>query len=619
MCRLRFLTRFLVGNAVLLFLWGCGGGETREQADTLDPNRGDQRTDPHARPEGAMVVPTASGIYGGRYVATVRQDPKTWNALIANEVSTTDITGGMLFEPLTAFNNKTHETEPALAESWERSEDGLEWIFHLRKGHLWSDGQPLTADDVLFTVEILYDEEVHPAAVELCQSGGEPFQFEKIDDHTIRIRLAKPYGPFLNVVGSFYIVPKHKLEAAYRAGDFVSSYGVDTPGEDLVTSGPWMLAEYVPQQKVVLKPNPHYYKFDPEGNRLPYLNEVVYLIVPDQNAEVVKFQSAESDEIYFRAEDYADLKDGEEAGNYTVYDLGMEMSNQMIWFNLNTRRNPKTGEPYVSSEKAAIFNDLNFRKAVAHAVDRRAISKTVYFGLAEPLFGPIPPVNKKWYCEDIHRYPLDLDKARQILEEAGYVDRDGDGVRENAAGTPIAFNLLTAVDNKERIAMGNILADDFSKIGIRCTLTPTDFNTLVTKVASSYDYDASLLGLTGGVPPDPIMSQNVFKSSGTTHFWNPKQESPATAWEARVDSLMNAQISMADPVERKAVFDEVQRIITANLPMIYTVSRPGLMAIRNKFTGLQPTVLRPWNLWESETLSYDPQKARRILGLAQEG
>jgi peptide/nickel transport system substrate-binding protein len=234
--------------------------------------------------------------------------------------------------------------------------------------------------------------------------------------------------------------------------------------------------------------------------------------------------------------------------------------------------------------------------------------------MAEPLYGPIPPVNKKWFYDGIVRYPYNLERAQQILDEAGYTDRDGDGIRETADGTPLSFNVLTNADNRERIAMGNILKDDLARVGIQCTFTPTEFNSVITKLRESYDYDAILLGLTGGIPPDPIMSANVFKSSGKTHFWNPEQPTPSTAWEASVDSLMNAQIAMTDPVERKATFDRVQRIMTENTPMIYLVSRPGFIAIRNRFTGLQPTVLRAWVLWRSDTVSYDPQGARREAG-----
>jgi peptide/nickel transport system substrate-binding protein len=275
----------------------------------------------------------------------------------------------------------------------------------------------------------------------------------------------------------------------------------------------------------------------------------------------------------------------------------------MIWFNLNPRTNPDTGKPFVDPVKLSWFTDLEFRKAVAHSLDRTSIANTVFFGMAEPLYGSIPSANKKWYNPNVAKYEYDLDRSREILERAGYRDADGDGVREDAKGNPLAFILLTNADNKERSMMGNIVADDFSKIGIKCTLSLVEFNSVITKLRESYDYDAILLGLTGGVPPDPIMSSNVFKSSGKTHFWNPEQESPGTAWEKEVDDLMNAQMVSMDDAERKRIFDRVQEIMGENLPMLYTVNRTGLIAIRDKFEGATPTVLRPWVLWRSETIS----------------
>ena len=313
-------------------MMGCGG-DGGEESQELDPNRGVVREDPHPRVEDALVVTGLTGIYGGRYVSAARQDPKTWNVLTGNETSTSDITNYVLFEGLVTYNHITQESEASLAKSWDQSPDGLEWTFHLRRGLRWSDGHPLNADDVIFSSEILYDDVIHPSASDLCKVNGVPFRFEKIDDVTVRITLPSPYGPFLNVIGSVYIMPKHKLEEAYRSGDFESTYGVDSDQSEIVTSGPWMLNEYVPQQKVVLKPNPYYFKYDAAGNRLPYLDELVYLSVPDQNAEVLKFQGGESDQVYFRAEDYALLKDGEEAGDYTVYNLGIEMGTQFLWFN----------------------------------------------------------------------------------------------------------------------------------------------------------------------------------------------------------------------------------------------------------------------------------------------
>ena len=159
------------------------------------------------------------------------------------------------------------------------------------------------------------------------------------------------------------------------------------------------------------------------------------------------------------------------------------------------------------------------------------------------------------------------------------------------------------MDKHERVAMATHVADDLAKIGIRCTPTPLEFNAVTTNLGKTYDYEAAVLGLSGGVPPDPVMSQNVFKSSGRMHFWNPEQKSPATPWEARIDSLMAAQVATNDDRARKAAFDEVQRIVAENLPMIFIVSRPGFLAVRNKFTGLRPNILRPWVLWRGEEVS----------------
>ncbi len=593
---------------VLGSLAGCGGGDGPETAV-----RGAARPDTLARPEDAMVLEGVNGVYGGRFVATLRSDPKTWNIMVANETSTSDITNNRLFQALTGFNNVTQENEPALAKSWERSDDGLTWTFHLRRGLRWSDGVPLTADDVVFTAEVLYDEDIHTSTADLCSVDGEPFRFEKVDDTTVKVHLPEPYGPFLTVLGSVYILPRHKLEAAYREGTFESAYGLSTPVSEIVTSGPWRVAEYEPQQKVVLAPNPYFYKYDEAGHRLPYLDRLVYIVVPDQNTEILKFQSGESDRIYFRAEDYAQMKEGEETGGYTVIDLGMEMGSHFFWFNQKSGKNPATGKPFVDPVKAAWFGDLQFRRAVAHAVDRESMARMVYFGLADPLYGPVPPANKLWYNDDIVKPMYDLDEARRLLENAGYRDRDGDGVREDRDGHPISIVLYTAADNQERIALANILVDDLGRIGIRCTLSPIDFNSLITRLRETFDYGCILLGLTGGVPPDPIMSANVFRSSGRTHFWNPEQKTPATPWEARIDSLMNAQVAMFDPAERKKCFDEVQRIVSEEVPAVYAVSRRGLLAVRNDFAGLRPSVLRPWLLWSSETISYDPERARREM------
>lgn len=586
-------------------LAACGGSGTEKSPAAA------ARPDPHPRPEDAIVRAGVEGVHAGRYVSTVRSGPKTWNPLVSNETSTTNFTSGPLFRSLVFYNYRTQENEPWLAKGWEVDEAGTTWTFRLRRGLRWSDGAPLTAADFMFTVEAMFDTSLNSAVADLAKVDGRPPRFSAPDEHTILVRLEQPYAALLNVMGSIYVLPKHVLEPAYRAGTFESSYGVNTPPAEIVTSGPWMLAEYVPQEKVVLRPNPHYFVFDEAGRRLPYLDELVYRVVPDQNTEVLTFQGGGSDEIYFRPEDYASMKAGEAAGDYTVYDLGMEMGNNFLWFNLKDGSPPGSAKPFVDPAKRAIFSDVRFRRAISHAVDRDGIVRTVYFGLGEPLYGPIPPVNQKWHNPDIPRYPYDLEAAGRLLDEMDLVDRDGDGRREDAAGTPAAFTLLVQADNRERQAMASVLREDLKKIGVDMTVSSVDFNTMVSLLRTTFDYDAMLLGLTGGVPPDPSQSANVFKSSGRTHFWNPEQASPATAWEARIDSLMNEQIVQMDEGIRKGIFDRVQTIMAEQQPAVYLASRRGFLAVRNRFVNLQPSVLRQWVLWESETVSVDPARAPR--------
>ncbi|NNF08231.1 MAG: hypothetical protein HKN21_15820, partial [Candidatus Eisenbacteria bacterium] len=229
--------RGLVSSFLLsltLGIYGCsGGGESQGQeasskADLTELAKVLTREDPHPRPEGARVYEDAKGVYGGRYVSTVRIDPKTWNTIMANEASSTTFTSGILYESLVGFDNYTQERKAVQAERWELSEDGKTWTFYLRKGLRWSDGAPLTADDVIFTSQLVYDEEIHPSVAELAKAGGENYKYNKIDDHTVQISTAEPVANFLNVVGSIYTMPKHILEESFKNGTFSSVYGVDT-------------------------------------------------------------------------------------------------------------------------------------------------------------------------------------------------------------------------------------------------------------------------------------------------------------------------------------------------------------------------------------------------------
>jgi peptide/nickel transport system substrate-binding protein len=152
-----------------------------------------------------------------------------------------------------------------------------------------------------------------------------------------------------------------------------------------------------------------------------------------------------------------------------------------------------------------------------------------------------------------------------------------------------------------------MLVEDLRKIGIDVQFTPQDFNAIITAVQQTFDYDAMLLGGTGGVPPDPVMMVNTLKSSGRMHYWNPNQPKPSTAWEAEIDSLVDAQMKINDHAERKRHMDRVQEIFAEEVPAIYTVSKKGFVAVRNRVKNARPSIFRPWAVWNADELYVDPK------------
>jgi peptide/nickel transport system substrate-binding protein len=542
------------------------------------------------------------GQSGGALVLATISGPKTFNPLVARETSSTDILGRM-FDSLVTMDNETQEVRPALAKTWEHSPDGLAWTFHLRRGLRWSDGHPLTADDVVFTFrDVVYNPDIPTDISDILKVGGAPFAVTKTDSLTVQVELPGVYAPFLTFFGGVSIVPAHTLRGFVTSGDFESAYGVGTPPAQLVCSGPFVLETFRAGERTVLGRNPYYWRADSTGTRLPYLERIVFLIVRDMDAQLLKFQAGETDVLDgVRSEDYALLVAGEAAGDYAVHNRGPSLGQLFVWFNLNPGTNPVTGDPLVDPVKQAWFRQDVFRRAMAHAIDKRGIIETVYLGLAEPQWGNESPGNALWYDPDVPRYPFDLVAADRLLRSIGLVDRDGDGVREGPEGHRVSFTLITNTGNTVREAIASILRADWAKVGVEVNIRPVEFNLVVTKIDETYDYEACLLGLTGG-DLDPASGMSVWLSSGRMHQWYPRQPEPATSWEARIDSLMEAQVKTLDVAARRTMYNEVQRLIAQHAPYLFLVRGHVLIAVRDRFRNLRPTILRHHTLWNADEI-----------------
>ncbi len=603
--------------SLALALTGCGGGGEKfagSNAATANGTPGVKAsTDTEASGQKVVEPPSKPGKYGGTLTDAFFSDPKTFNFWAAAEQSSYSAVGPLL-DTFIGRNSYTQQWEGRLAELPRVSADNKTFTFTLKPGLKWSDGEPLTADDVIFTMDLIYDPKVQTNMREgmlLDAPDGKggfkrvPLQYKKLDERTVQFTFPAPYAPAREIL-SFSIAPKHKLEAAYRAGQpnttqFNSTWGVNVNVKDLVSCGPWILESYVPGQRLVYKRNPNYWKKDKQGRPLPYLDTYVNLIVPDLNTITLKFRSGETDLVSeIQHTDFPGFKRGEKAGNYTTFNLGPSETTNFVSFNQNPRSVVAKRQPALIKA----FRDVRFRQAVAYAINRKRIIDQVYLGLASPLYGAMTPANKQFYNADVAKYPYDVAKAKALLLAMGMKDGDGDGVLE-LDGQNIKFNILTNVQNSQRKVMVAIIADNLRQVGLGVTFTPIDGNTMFGKIDTKpqpgkpyppFDWQAALYGFGGG-GVDPHNGRNIWTSSGNLHSWNPYQDKPDTKWEAEVDTIFREAAQEMNEAKRKAMYARWQQIVAQQQPLVYLVTPDVLGAVRNKFGNLKPsnTAGLAWN------------------------
>lgn len=586
----------IVGATLLLLclLWGaCQSPGAPGRMAPVAPNP------PFAgqAPEDALRGEAEPGRYGGTLALALAQNPRSFNPILASETSTFMVINQVVYKALTDYDNREQRDVPGLAKSWEATPDGLNWTFHLRRGIRWSDGAPFNADDALFTFRVTCDARIAAAGRDLlAQSDDSCPVIEKVDDYTIRFRLKEPNALFLGAVGGTLLIPRHKWEGAYRAGQFNQTMLLDAAPQEIVGLGPYRVQSFVTDQRVVLERNPHYWKVDRAGNRLPYLDRVVFAIVPDVNAEVLKFQQGETDMLWGISPETVELlKRDEQKGDYKVHDLGPSFNTEFLVFNQDTRR-------YKDRVKLKWFREPRFRQAVSFAIDREALIAAVFLGYATPIYGYTSPANKRWHTEEIPKYPHNPEKARALLREIGIEDRNGDGKLEDAAGNPVRFTINTNANRAARVNIGTLIKDQLARIGMEVRFQPLDFNLLIDRLAATRDFDAIVLGWQAAVPPDPINNKNALLPGGSNYAAFPGQKAPFTEWETRLQTLLLENARSSDPARRQQSFAAAMRIWSEFLPEIDLVAAKSLVAARNRFGNFKPSPLANYTYWNVDEL-----------------
>jgi len=555
-----------------------------------------------------LLVTAEEGKPGGRVVASLRADPKTLNPATAVDLPSKELIA-LLSSDLVHINLRTRRTEPGLAKSWKASADGRHYTFELRRGLSFSDGHRFDADDVLFSFKVYLDEKVHSPQRDLLLVGGKPIQVRKLGPYRVAFDLATPYATGERLFDSVAILPRHRLEHAYDAGAISKAWSPATAPAEIAGLGPFRLKQYTPGERIVLERNPYYFKADTSGNRLPYLDEIAFLVVPTEDAEVIRFASGDLDVLErISAENYAALLPDQGVRSYRLEDLGAGFEYDFLFFNLNRLGANELPE---IRRKQQWFRRDEFRQAVSLAVDRDAIVRLVYQGRATPLWGQVTPGNKPWVDQAVPHPAQSMEKASALLRSIGF-RRKPDGTLVDAEGKPVEFSILVNPSNAQRTKIAALVADDLGKIGMRVRVVSLEFQALMTRVLNSLDYEASILGLVGGDGPNPEI--NVWTSNGGTHLWAQREIRPLPPWQGEIDRLMQRQTAILNFRKRKQAYDRVQELIAAHDPVVCLVSPNVLVGAKASLGGTQPSVMRNYLLWNAEHLFWEPTRATRAPG-----
>lgn len=485
---------------------------------------------------------------GGTVTIPIVADP-TLNPWHPNSYIESLLINRVLFDGLTK-PGKNLAPAPDLATSWETSKDGLSWTFQLRSGVTWHDGKPFTADDVAYTFnEIVLRKE-------LGANGSSYFKaVDKVEvtgPQRVVFRLKRPFAALPAYLAyNAGILPKHIFEG--KDPWTLTSFNKETP----VGTGPFKIGKYTSGQSVELVANPDYF------GGAPYLDRLVFKVVADPNSQIA--QALSNDLSIMILDNKAAVDRVKGAKNVTVYPVSLT---QFYWLALH-QTNP-------------LFNDVKVRQAMAYALDRQTMINTIDRGYATVANGPISPALKAYYNPDVIKYKYNVQKAKDLLAQAGWKDTTGDGIVEKD-GNPFQFVLdIAKKGNLE--AVGQMAQQYLKAIGMNVQLNSMEWNALIQKDIIKRDYDATINWWT--YPNDPDVLPYFHSSTVKTGNNIPDFKDP------QLDKLLELGQSTSEPAKRKQVYDDLQKYMSNTLPYVFLWYPQELQVRNNNLRGVPDLGLR---------------------------
>jgi peptide/nickel transport system substrate-binding protein len=523
-------------------------------------------------------------------------DPATFNPIIASDTASRRITA-FLYPNFVAVDPSQAIIVPsnpplaggAIVQDWEISEDGTVYTFNLRDDMTWSDGTPITSADIIYTWEAIQagaEGIVDTPLAFVIDPTGETgiLSVEAPDANTVVVTFASAECTALNNAGVLYPAPSHVLPE-----DVATLNDAEFNLAPSVAGGPFLFGEFRPGEQVSLVGNPSYVD---AGMGFVNPSGYIYRNVPDATVLVEQFLASETNVIDGPAvERRGEIRESE---GVQPFDFP---GNAWDYFamNLADPTNPQNGldeaGEVIDQGSHPIFGNVAVRQALAQGIDVESIIDAAVFGEGERMTSFIIPAS--WaYANDLPPIAFDPDAAGAALEAAGWVDADGDGVREATAdnefaeeGTPLSFTLYTNEGNTRREAIGTLIQDQLSQIGVQVDFQTIDFNTLLD-IMDAQTFDAIILGWRNGYPDDPDATQLFTPASDVVGAG-----SNFTSWNNEEFTALNNEakaLAGCDPAERAALYGQMQEIFQQDLPYVPLFAINGMYAAQSTVEGFDP-------------------------------
>ena len=470
--------------------------------------------------------PAPVPVRGGTLSIILQPEPVTLTP-VANVAQPTQLVAGNVFDGLVSYGFDL-KPQPLLAESWEVAPDGLTITFRLRQGVRWHDGKPFTAADVKWSLENVW-KTIHPRNKALFENVS---AVETPDDHTVVLRFSKPSLPIFSVLNGVGapILPKH----LYDGTDILNNPYNNKP----VGTGPFVFKEWKRGEYVLLERNPDYWQ---PGR--PYLDRIIFRVIPDAAARAAAIEKGEVQYAPFNPVPFRDVERLAALPHLKVETRGYEWLSPVLYFDLNVE-NPA-------------LKDVRVRQAIAHAVDRDALARVVWFGYAKPAVSPVPSTLAAFHDPDVPKYPFDLKKAEALLDQAGF-PRGADGTRFT-----LAHDYLPYGDDYRRT--GEFLKQALKKVGIEVNIRAQDSAAFIKRVYADRDFDIS--SSYNAAFPDPqigVVREYWSGWLGTKTPWT----NGSGYRNAEVDRLIEHAAVEGNPQARAADFRAFQQIVQRDLPTL---------------------------------------------------